>query len=130
MTPVDYCYLDYCQGSDPMREPVCIGHYLPLEKCYSYEPLEGIPQNKQHHILGVQANLWTEFIKTPEHLEYMLLPRLLAISEVQWSTPENKNWNRFRHSVAAKQIPLLRAKGYTVRDMDRSEPLLGGTLFK
>ena len=119
MTPVGYCYLDYCQGSDPMREPVGIGHYLPLEKCYSYEPLDGIPQDKRHHILGVQANLWTEFIKTPEHLEYMLLPRLLAISEVQWSIPENKNWNRFRHSVAAKQIPLMRAKGYTVRDIDR-----------
>ncbi len=123
MTPVDYCYLDYCQGSDPMREPVGIGHYLPLEKCYSYEPLDGIPQDKRHHILGVQANLWTEFIKTTEHLEYMLLPRLLAISEVQWSTPENKNWNRFRRSVAEKQIPLLRAEGYTVRDLDTQQPV-------
>ena len=107
-----------------MREIISAFHLVqePSAKNRS-EPLDGIPQDKRHHILGVQANLWTEFIKTTEHLEYMLLPRLLAISEVQWSTPENKNWNRFRHSVAAKQIPLLRTEGYTVRDLDTQHPV-------
>ena len=115
MTPLDYCYLDYCPGANPLNEPTGIGHYLPLEKCYSYEPLEGIPEDKQHHILGVQANLWTEFIKTPEHLEYMLLPRLLALSEVQWSPIEAKDWQRFNYNIKTKQTPRLQDKGYTVR---------------
>lgn len=117
MTPVDYCYLDYCQGPDPLREPTSIGHYLPLEKCYSYEPLDGISPKEAKHILGVQGNLWTEFISSNEHLEYMLLPRLLALSEVQWSLPENKSESRFLYNLKASQIPQLQFLGYTVREL-------------
>lgn len=117
MTPVDYCYLDYCQGPDPLREPTSIGHYLPLEKCYSYEPLDGISQKEAKHILGVQGNLWTEFISSNEHLEYMLLPRLLALSEVQWSLQENKSESRFLYNLKASQIPQLQFLGYTVREL-------------
>lgn len=117
MTPLTHCYLDYCQGPDPMREPTGIGHYLPIEKCYSYEPLEGIPAECRHHILGVQGNLWTEFIARNEHLEYMLLPRMLALAEVQWSSPENKRWSRFARDLKFHQIPLLQSLDYTVREM-------------
>ena len=117
MTPLTHCYLDYCQGPDPMREPTGIGHYLPIEKCYSYEPLEGIPAECRHHILGVQGNLWTEFIARNEHLEYMLLPRMLALAEVQWSNPENKCWSRFARDLKFHQIPLLQSLDYTVREM-------------
>ena len=122
MTPNGYCYLDYCQSDRPELEPIGIGHYVPVEKCYSYEPLEGIPEDKASHILGVQCNLWTEFIATPEHLEYMLLPRLLAISEVQWSSPDTKDFIRFRTDLRSHQLPLLQSLGYSycrIIDRDR-----------
>ncbi len=113
MTPCDYCYFDYCQSDRPELEPVSIGHYVPVEKCYGYEPLDGIPEDKTKHILGLQANLWAEFIKTPAHVQYMLLPRLLAISEVQWSPSEVKDYERFKADVLEHQFPLLKSLGYT-----------------
>lgn len=114
MTPDDICYLNYCQGSSPELEPVGFHQYLPIEKCYRYDPLDGIPEDKHHHILGVQCNVWTEFIATDEHSEYMLLPRLLAISEVQWSPVEVKDYRRFRADVISHQMPLLQSLDYTV----------------
>ena len=98
-TPTSHCYFDYYQGRERDKEPFGIGGYLPLEKVYSYEPLKGIPAADQHHILGVQANLWTEYIALPEHLEYMLLPRLCALSEVQWCNADRKDYNRFDASL-------------------------------
>ena len=100
MTPNTHFYLDYYQTLDKENEPLAIGGYLPIEKCYSYEPfVEGMTDEEKSHILGVQANLWTEYIATNEHLEYMLLPRLAALSEVQWCQPEVKNWDRFLESA-------------------------------
>ncbi len=96
MTPNTFFYLDYYQSLDTANEPLAIGGYLPVEKCYSYEPfVKGMTDEEKSHILGVQANLWTEYITTDEHLEYMLLPRMAALSEVQWCLPENKSWERF-----------------------------------
>ncbi len=96
MTPNTYYYLDYYQSLDKENEPLAIGGYLPIEKCYSYEPfVKGMTEEQKAHILGVQANLWTEYITTNEHLEYMLLPRMAALSEVQWCRPEVKSWERF-----------------------------------
>ncbi|MBR6885946.1 MAG: beta-N-acetylhexosaminidase [Bacteroidales bacterium] len=95
MTPNSHLYLDYYQGDERDKEPFGIGGRNPLERVYSYEPLEGVTPEAEGHILGVQANLWTEYIATPEHLEYMLLPRLCAVSEVQWCTPENRDYARF-----------------------------------
>lgn len=112
MSPCDYCYLDYCQYDSPEMEPISIGHYLPLQKCYSYNPLDGIPAAQAGHILGVQANLWTEFIGEVWHLEYMLLPRMLALSEVQWSSPSVKSYPRFLSDMISHQFPLLEALGY------------------
>lgn len=100
MTPNTFFYLDYYQSLDKENEPLGIGGYVPVEKCYSYEPYaEGMTDEEKSHIIGVQANLWTEYICTDEHLEYMLLPRMTALSEVQWCQPENKNWERFVNSA-------------------------------
>ena len=100
MTPNTFFYLDYYQSLDKENEPLAIGGYLPVEKCYSYEPTtEGMTEEEKAHILGVQANLWTEYIATADHLHYMLLPRLAALAEVQWCQPEVKNWERFLDSA-------------------------------
>jgi hexosaminidase len=102
MTPNTFYYLDYYQSLDKEKEPLAIGGYLPIEKCYSYEPfVEGMTEQEKAHVLGVQANLWTEYIATESHLQYMLLPRMAALSEVQWCQPENKSWERFYNSADA-----------------------------
>ena len=115
MTPNTYCYFDYYQSQDEYKEPFGIGGDLPWEKVYSYEPLEGLDVEQQKHILGVQANLWTEYIATPEHLEYMLLPRMTALSEVQWCMPENKNPERFKTAIEAESFKIFNILGYNYR---------------
>ena len=113
MTPNSHFYLDYYQSKDQDAEPLAIGGYLPIEKCYSFDPFEGIEAPMQKHILGVQANLWTEYIATPEHLEYMLLPRMLALSEVQWCAPEIRNFDRFKDALIGHHFTILDTMGYT-----------------
>ena len=112
MTPCEYCYLDYCQGPDPKKEPISIGHYLPLEKVYGYDPASGMNAESSSRVLGLQGNLWTEFIGEEWHLEYMLLPRLLAISECGWTLPENKDYTRFREDVVNCHFQWMAAHGY------------------
>ena len=116
LTPTSHCYFDYCQAEDPSTEPLGIGGYLPLEKVYSMDPLEGIDPAKAHHILGVQANLWTEYIATPEHLEYMLLPRMLALAEVQWCPAGQRDWTRFQRVLHEHEFPVLDRAGYHYRN--------------
>ncbi len=116
MTPNTYCYFDYLQSQDAEKEPLGIGGDLPLEKVYGYEPFEGLGKDQQKHILGVQANLWTEYIATPEHLEYMLLPRMTALSEVQWCKPEDKNFERFTSSLKAESFRIFDILGYNYRN--------------
>ncbi len=99
MTPNTYMYFDYYQSDSTSLEPLAIGGCLPTEKVYQCEPYTDIPEEAQKHILGVQANLWTEYIATTEYLEYMLLPRMSALSEVQWCQPENKDYDRFKKSL-------------------------------
>ncbi len=99
MSPNTFMYIDYYQTREQDKEPLCYGKYLPLEKVYSYEPLDGMPDEAGHRILGVQCNLWTEFIGTPRHLEYMLLPRMCAASEVQWCAAGAKDFARFDASL-------------------------------
>ncbi len=106
MTPTDFCYLDYGQG-DPLNEPLNIGNHLSLEKVYSYNPMpKELNKDEQKYILGVQGNVWTEYMKTPEKVEYMVFPRALAIAEVAWSPQENKNYENFR-SRAYSQLERL-----------------------
>ena len=113
MTPYTFCYLDYYQSDKMEEEPyLCIGGYLPVERCYFYEPTtEEMTDEEKSHIIGVQANLWTEYISTSDHLYRQLLPRLTAISEVQWCQPENKNWKRFSDS-ADEFCDIFETMGY------------------
>lgn len=115
MTPNTYCYFDYYQSEDQDKEPFGIGGFLPWDKVYSYEPLEGLNDSQQKHILGVQANLWTEYVATPEHLEYMLLPRMTALSEVQWCRPEDKNLDRYKAALQAESFKIFDILGYNYR---------------
>ena len=115
MTPVDYCYLDRLQSENRAKEPEGPHHYLTLETCYSFNPAEGLDDTAASHVLGVQGNLWTEFIATPEHLEYMLLPRLLAIAEDGWSQPEAKDYPRFRRDVVLHQEGIFSILGFNYR---------------
>ena len=98
MTPTDYCYIDYYQLKDTWNQPLAIGGYVPVSKVYAFEPLVPgkLTEEEQQYILGPQVNLWTEYIAAPEHLFYMLLPRLDAISEVQWCQPERKDFDDFK----------------------------------
>ena len=113
MTPNSHCYLDYYQAEDKKHEPLAIGGYLPIEKVYSLEPTDQIAPENQHHVLGPQVNLWTEYIPTPQQLEYMLLPRMLALSEVAWCQPEVKDFDRFKATVISHEFPILKMLGYS-----------------
>lgn len=96
MTPGSHLYFDSYQ-TNPIGQPEAIGGFLPLDKVYAYNPIsKDISVDKQQHVLGVQANLWTEYIPTQEHVEYMAFPRLIALSEIGWTAPENKNWPDFQ----------------------------------
>ena len=100
MTPCQYMYFDYYQTDDFENEPMAMTGYVPLEKVYSFEPmLPEMTAEERSHILGVQANLWAEYISTPEHAFYMALPRMAALSEVQWLRPEHKDWNSFEERL-------------------------------
>ncbi len=88
MTPGAYCYFDYYQGN-PQYEPLAIGGYTPVDKVYSYEPIpDELSSSQRQYILGAQGNMWTEYVATPEHVEYMIFPRICALAEVVWS-PKN-----------------------------------------
>ena len=115
MTPVDYCYLDYLQGENRAKEPEGPSHYLSLEKCYSFNPVAGLDTDAALHVLGIQGNLWTEFIYQPEHLEYMMLPRLLAVAENAWSQPERKDFIRFRKDIVTHQEGIFSLLGFNYR---------------
>jgi hexosaminidase len=101
MTPTDFCYFDYGQG-DPAYEPLNIGGYLPLEKVYSFEPVpKELTADEARYIIGGQANVWTEYLETPAAVEYMAVPRMLALSEVLWSQKETRNFADFQRRLNA-----------------------------
>lgn len=112
MTPNSYLYFDYFQSGKKDLEPLGIGGFLPVDTVYSYEPFKGLPEEARKHILGVQANLWTEYVATPEHLEYNLLPRMAALAEVQWTLPENKNFELFKKKVTEHEFKFYDARKY------------------
>ena len=85
MSPNTHCYFDYYQSEDTENEPPAIGRYLPLEKVYAFDPAEGISADKAHHVLGGQGNIWTEYMPTFDHVEYMAYPRATALAEAVWS---------------------------------------------
>lgn len=112
MTPNAFLYFDYYQSTDTDNEPFAIGGYVPVEKVYSYEPVpEEISAEEAHYIIGVQANLWTEYIPIFSHVEYMLLPRIAALSEVQWTMPDKKDYPDFLERLP-RLISLYESQGY------------------
>ena len=95
MAPTSSVYLDYYQG-EPRFEPPAIGGFLPLGTVYAFEPCPpGLSAREAGHILGGQANLWTEYIATPEHASYMMWPRLCALAEAVWSPSAGRDWDSF-----------------------------------
>ena len=115
MCPTEYCYYDYYQA-DPRYQPASIGGLVTMNKAYSFDPVpEGTSDLIAQNIMGGQCNLWAEYINTPQHAEYMLLPRLLAASECLWSPREAKNWNRFRRKVEIEK-DRLSSRGYNYCD--------------
>ena len=111
MTPGKYCYLDAFQDA-PNTQPMAIGGYLTLEKDYAFEPVpDSLSTKEAELILGVQGNVWTEHIPTPEHYEYMIYPRILALAEIGWSPSEVKKWDNF-HTRALQAVNILREQGY------------------
>lgn len=111
MTPGSYMYFDFYQA-DPRHQPVAIGGYTPIRKVYSYNPIpqDSLTAEEAKHFLGVQANTWTEYIPTPEHLEYMMFPRALAVAEIGWTPQEKRDWQDFKPRVNA-HIPVLQRMG-------------------
>lgn len=106
MTPLKFAYYDAGQGA-PEVEPITISFGISLEKAYHYEPVaQGISKEKVHHILGAQANLWTEYSLTAEHTEYLLYPRLLAMAELNWTKRDNKDYSSFLQRLDNQQRRL------------------------
>lgn len=103
MCPVSHLYLDYYQTADRESEPTAFNGFIPIERTYDFNPVSPqLTANEAKHIIGVQANVWTEYMKTFKQVEYMTLPRLAAASEVQWTMPEKKNFDDF-----ANRMPQL-----------------------
>lgn len=120
MTPNDYCYFDYYQSEDTRHEPFAIGGFVPLEKVYSLNPTASLTEEQAKHILGTQANLWTEYIPTSEQVEYMVLPRMAALAEVQWTQLEKKDYTNFTTRLAGL-IGLYRRDGLNYREPFRQQ---------
>ncbi|MEI3119223.1 MAG: family 20 glycosylhydrolase [Parabacteroides johnsonii] len=121
MTPGNYMYLDFYQA-DPKTQPYAIGGYTPIKKVYSYDPIpaDSLTAEECRHILGVQANTWTEYIQTPEHLEYMMFPRALAVAEIGWTPQELRTWEDFKPRMNAH---ISRLQGMGVRTFTLSDEL-------
>ncbi|TNE54637.1 MAG: beta-N-acetylhexosaminidase [Bacteroidetes bacterium] len=101
MTPGSHCYFDHYQ-SDPSTEPVAIGGFTTVRKVYNYEPVPAeLSEAEAVHILGAQGNVWTEYMETPEYVEYMVYPRASALSEVLWTPKEKKTWDDFSRRLKA-----------------------------
>lgn len=112
MVPTSYLYFDYYQAKDKDQEPIAIGGYVPLEKVYSFDPVpENLTPEEAKHIIGTQANLWTEYIPNFRQVEYMVLPRMDALSEIQWVEPGQKNYEDFL-SRMPKMFDIYDIYGY------------------
>lgn len=113
MTPNTYLYFDYYQAKDTDNEPLAIGGYLPMERVYSYEPMPSVlSPEEQKYITGVQANLWTEYVPTFAQAQYMVLPRMAALCETQWSAPEKKKDYEGFLKRTARLTKIYQLKGW------------------
>ena len=113
MAPTTHCYFDYQQAEDPQFEPSRCGGYIPVEKVYDLNPVaDSLSAEAQAHILGVQANLWTEYVTNEEMAEYQALPRMSALAEVQWTQPAQKDYEAFLQRLT-RLTQLFERQGYT-----------------
>ena len=119
MSPGSHLYFDGYQG-DPKFEPLAFGGPLPLSRVYEFEPVpDSLTPDQAKHILGAQANVWTEYMKTPSHVEYMAWPRALALSEVLWSPRASRSWTSFNARLpnALRSLDALRVN-YRLPDVE------------
>jgi hexosaminidase len=106
LTPGSHCYFDHYQSTNE-NEPVAIGGFLPLEKVYSFNPIPAeLTKEESKYVLGAQGNVWTEYMQTEDKVEYMMFPRIVALSEVVWSKPENKDYESFKSRLIQYQKRL------------------------
>lgn len=118
MTPIEYCYFDH------FHSPKAVDNYISLEKVYSFEPIPaGLPPSLQSRILGAEAVLWTEYIASLPHAQYMLFPRTCALSEVMWSAPDARDWDGFQRRLTTDELRLT-ARGVNYRP-DHAPPIVG-----
>lgn len=118
MSPYTYFYLDYYQTKDHTQEPEGTTYetYLPLEKCYSFDPYDKLKPEQTSHIKGIQANTWTEHMYDIEDVEHMVLPRLAAMAEVSWSTSRRTSYEDFVERCRKALLPLYESAGYNYAD--------------
>ena len=114
MTPNSHFYLDYYQTGDPKGngEPLGIGGNLPLRKCYAFDPFDQLDESEKTHIKGIQANMWTEYVATFDHVQHMVLPRLAALAEVAWNPAGRTDYDDFVDRIVRSLLPLYEASGY------------------
>lgn len=104
MTPTEYCYLDYYQ-SENTTEPLAIGGYLPVEKVYSFNPVPAeLNEEESKLIIGVQGNVWTEYMDSPEKVQYMIFPRIFAMAEMQWTPQDKRDYSDFAVRMRALEV--------------------------
>lgn len=132
MTPTSHAYFDYAQG-DPALEPYNLGGNIPLERVYGFEPVpDELTPEQARHILGAQGNVWTEYMKTPDRVEWMVFPRLLAMAEVDWSPASARDWASFVARLPAALAALDRLgvnyRTPNVLGLERSRLTLGDTV--
>lgn len=116
MTPTSHCYFDYLQGPQE-SEPEAIGGDLTLETVYSFKPVPGDFPGGEAGVLGIQGNLWTEYIRDRDHLDYMAWPRAAALAEVAWSPCGSKDWGSFERRLAS-HVPVWKTRGIRFRPLD------------
>ena len=118
MSSHTHTYLDHYQTQDSSGEPLAIGGCLPLEKVYSFEPIPAeLTLKEASHIIGVQAQLWTEYMASPDHVEYMAFPRLAALAEVAWSAPADRDFSSFRARLP-RHLQRLNILGVRYRPLE------------
>lgn len=113
MAPNSHYYLDHYQTADPAAngEPLAIGGYLPLKRCYAFDPYENLGDEEKVHIKGIQGNVWTEYIASYPHVQHMLLPRVAALAEVAWSPDCRTSYEDFVKRIETALLPIYQARG-------------------
>ena len=115
MSPNTHCYFDYYQRADVENEPPAIGGYLPLERVYEFDPVAGISEQQQAHVLGGQGNVWTEYLPQEALVEYMTWPRAAALAEALWTAPSPRDYADFQRRLRG-HLPRLRRLGVNYCD--------------